>query len=283
MPLSATELRTRAIQVAIERLRESRPTARFVDSPAGYLVDWSDNLLDGVTPDLFEADLRRGAGGELDDTNEAPAKFRAAHSSSALVVNTFGPFRRETRHLTLGGISDFDRVEFEYACDNGLQGTFPHADLLAQTRHSVLAVESKFLEPLTPKPAAFTAQYQGAFDRAERPWRNLYHRLCSDALTYRYLDAAQLLKHYLGLWHSFPDLNRTLFFLYWEPSNAADLSVYRDFRREITDFALAVAGCDTRFVAKSYRAQLQDWQHNRSERDLSAHIDRLTQRYTFPL
>lgn len=151
------DLRTRAITAATDRLRAARSSARFAESPAGYLVDWTDNLVDGVAPDLFEADLRRGAGCELD----------------------------------------------------------------AQTRTSVLAIESKFLEPLTTKPAEFSAQYQNALGSAEAPWRNLYQRLCSDPRTYRYLDAAQLVKHYLGLWHSFRGFHRTLFLLYWEPSNAS--------------------------------------------------------------
>jgi hypothetical protein len=280
-------LRARAVAIASERLRSARPGAHFIDQPAGYVVDWADNLVADVTPADFESDLRRGSGSELDGQPDAPAKFCAAYSSCALTVNTFGPFRHAASRLTLAGISEFSDVEFEFPCDNGLQGTNPNFDLFARTRYSVVAVESKFLEPLSCKPADFSPQYARAFigadqrPNAEEPWVKMYRRLCSDPLTYRYLDAAQLVKHYLGLWHSFPELNRTLFYLYWEPANAAELAAYRDFRREITDFALAVAGCDTRFVAKSYRAQLQEWQHNRAHLDLTSHLERLHQRYDF--
>lgn len=286
--IKTNDLRPRAVRAAAERLRTHRPTARFLDRPEGYLTDWIDNLVEGVTPVDFEADLRRGDGAELADRGDKPAKLQAPHSSAAMTVNTFGPFRHAPSKLALGGITGFNSVEFEYSCANGLQGTSPNFDLFAVTDHSVIAVECKFLEPLACPPAAFSQQYVAAFEGtatqhavAEMPWVRMYRRLCSDPLTYRHLDAAQLVKHYLGLQRSFPQLNRTLFYLYWEPDNAADLGPCRDFRREITDFALSVAGCETRFVAKSYRAQLQEWQHNRAQLDLTPHLAQLRQRYEF--
>jgi len=56
-----TDLRLRAERAAADRLRSIRPHARFVDMPAGYLEDWADNLIDGVTPADFEADDKAGA------------------------------------------------------------------------------------------------------------------------------------------------------------------------------------------------------------------------------
>jgi hypothetical protein len=57
----------------------------------GY-VDWPQgNLIPGVRLDQFEADLRRG------DGNELRMKFCALHSSAALAVNCFAPFKRSTR------------------------------------------------------------------------------------------------------------------------------------------------------------------------------------------
>lgn len=63
----------------------SRPGTN-VDARA-YVDDWRSNLIAGISPDLIEGDFRRGQGSELD------SKFQAAHSSAALVVNTFEPFR----------------------------------------------------------------------------------------------------------------------------------------------------------------------------------------------
>ena len=284
------DLRRRAERIAIDRLRTLRPATGFLDGSPGYLVDWLDNVVDGVTLADFEEDLRRGDGCELTDRPGTPAKFRAAFSSSALAVNTFGPFRHAPAQLSLVGVTGFRSVEFEYACANGLVGTNPHFDLFAQTDATVVAVESKFLEPLRPRAAAFSDQYQEPFrgtstttPLVEPPWARMYSRLREDPETYRYLDAAQLAKHYLGLVVSFSDRQRTLVYLYWEPTNAASLGPYRDHRREVNDFTASVAGCDTRFVALSYPALWREWDHNRSSLDLSEHIDRLRQRYEFAL
>src|ERR1035437_8816156 len=69
----------------------------------GYVAHASQNLVEGVRLADFEADLRQG------DGNEMEGKFRAAHSSSALAVNTFAPFRTRPDKLrgigTIGGRS----------------------------------------------------------------------------------------------------------------------------------------------------------------------------------
>jgi hypothetical protein len=285
-----TDVRACAELAAMERLRLARPEVRWREAPEGYLDDWRDNLIEGVTAADFEADLRRGAGNELTDGPDEPAKFRAAYSSSALAVNTFAPFRRQPERLLLAGITGFDTLEFEYPCDNGLVGTNPHFDLFARTATTVVAVESKFLEPLRQQAAQFSDQYSrpfmGTADRpriAEEPWARMYARLRNDPQTYRHLDAAQLVKHYLGLRHSFATHERTLVYLHWEPANAADLAVYRDLRLEINDFAAAVAGCDTRFVALSYPSLWREWQQNRACVDMTKHLERLRQRYAFGL
>jgi hypothetical protein len=284
------DLRRRAERATIDHLRLARPAARFLATAPGYVDDWQDNLIEGVSPADFEDDLRRGDGGELVDGPTGLAKFRATYSSCALAVNTFGPFRRQPARLTLAGVTGFELVEFEYSCENGLIGTSPNFDLFARTAATVIAVESKFLEPLRSKPASFSDQYDRPFRGtpthsavAEAAWAKMYARLRDDPQTYRYLDAAQLVKHYLGLIHAFPDRHRILMYLHWEPSNAAELGPYRDLRREVADFAAAVAMCETRFVALSYPALWREWQHNRSRTDLSVHLEHLRQRYEFAL
>jgi hypothetical protein len=60
---------------------------RSVLDEKGYVREASQNLIEGVRLDDCEADLNQGGG------NEMKGKFRAAHSSSALAVNTFAPFK----------------------------------------------------------------------------------------------------------------------------------------------------------------------------------------------
>jgi len=65
------------------------------------------NLIEGVRLQDFERDLRQG------DGNELAGKFRAAHSSCALAVNTFAPFKAHAAGLRLPGGADFAPPSFE--------------------------------------------------------------------------------------------------------------------------------------------------------------------------
>jgi hypothetical protein len=85
-------VRARAIDELGMALARTRPGVTV--SSAGYVRDPSENLLEDI-----EADLCQGDGNELEE------KFRAAHSSSALAVNNFAPFKRRPGSLKLAGIS----------------------------------------------------------------------------------------------------------------------------------------------------------------------------------
>ena len=228
-------------------------------------MHWWDNLLEGVTRADCEEDVSKGAGAETRDRRHKsgvimPAKFCAPHSSSALAVNTFGPFRHQPAHLRLDGHTGFTAVQFEYPCNNGLgTGHLPHFDFFAESPDGVIAVESKFLEPLGRKTVEFKPLYDGPFRGAggrelvaEEPWRAVFEELKSGQLHYEYLDAAQLVKHYLGLRVKFGQQNRTLLCLLWEPENVQDVAEFQAHRKEVIDFAARVKDCATRFVCVSY-------------------------------
>jgi hypothetical protein len=89
----ATEARTEALAALRRGLFASRPDVVMDDK--GCVPDFRDNLLPDVVPSDFEADLRQGSGDELG------GKFRAAHSSSALAVNVFAPFRHRLQDLQI--------------------------------------------------------------------------------------------------------------------------------------------------------------------------------------
>ena len=80
---------------ALARIKLALRAAHSYDSidSQGYVPRNWDNLIAGVRPIDFEADLRRGDGDEL------AYKFRAIDSSSALVVNAFARFRRRIADL----------------------------------------------------------------------------------------------------------------------------------------------------------------------------------------
>lgn len=286
----ATDLRNRAEQAAALRLGAIRTGLRFDAPRAGYLDDWHDNLLEGVEPRFVEEDLLDGSGGELTELPGRPAKFRAVFSSSALAVNTFAPFREDPSRFSIDGLKEFSECRFEYPCPNGLLGTSPHFDFFAGSRTAALGVESKFLELLQPKHAEFSSQYLAPFEGAanappvaEAPWARAFRALCNDPRTYRHLDAAQLVKHYLGLRHSFPTRQRALVYVYWEPANAGDHVAYANHRKEVADFAHRVRGCATRFIALSHADLWRDWEQRACWPGLQVHIARLRRRYDFPV
>jgi len=150
----------RAKIAAAQRLAEAMRGDIFRSAPAGYTREPASNLIPGVTRKDFWDDVESGDGSELKDTKRGPAKFCAAYSSSALTVNSFGPFRRYPERLSVLGFSDFLKAQFEYKCPTGLSGNAPNLDFLARCSATVVGIESKFLEPLSAKTADFADSYR---------------------------------------------------------------------------------------------------------------------------
>ena len=271
-----------------DRLRAQLSADAFRDDYPTYLRDLRSNLIAGVAPQDFQSDLAGGSGNELLPHGSEPPKFCSARSSSALAVNTFGPFRQVPARLTLLGQREFHHAWFERRCPNGLRTRIlPHLDFLAETSTSVVGIESKFAEPFGfVKPATFSSQYRRLFYGegrrpavAEAPWKAVYDLLLNQPSAYLHLDAAQLVKHYLGLKNTYPTKKRFLLYLYWEPSNAKDFEAFAAHRAEVTDFAERVSGCDTHLVGLPYRTLWTDWERSSPWPGMHAHLARLRARY----
>ena len=112
-PRETTSIASCAERAAAEQLRRIGGEAIFSATRPYYLENWRSNLLAGVTPRDCEGDLQAGAGNELGNVRDAPSKFSAARSSSALAVNTFAPFRRSPERLSLVGLEGFEHAWFE--------------------------------------------------------------------------------------------------------------------------------------------------------------------------
>jgi hypothetical protein len=262
---------------AVAALRECLLAASAVDlDEQGYTRTWRDNLLASVDPIDFEMDLRQGSGGELD------TKFRAPHSSSALAVNTFAPFRRAPECLRVAEHVGFTSLSFERKCPSGLPGTPPNLDVLLEDPARVLAIESKCLEYLTPKKANFSSSYFSGIqdERRSTSWFSEMTRLRDTPDAYLCLDAAQLIKHALGLSHSFPGREISLLYLWWEPANAADFLVFSRHRDEVHDFAGRVAGSHIRFEWTAYKGLWDQWLAEDGDKE---HVANLRNRYLVEL
>ncbi len=243
-------------------------TGKSIDAK-GYVERVEDNLLPGVTPEMFQGDLEGGSG------NELARKFKAVHSSSALAVNTFATFKKDPGKLVLAGKTGFTKIQFEKQCRTGLGGAPPNLDLLAESATDVVGVESKFLEYLSPKKPKFANSYQkGKLPQAEDCWLKLIEEL-KDAKPQN-LDAAQLVKHYLGLRKQYPTKHITLLYIFWEPKDWQDFEVFKLHRKEIKAFSEKVNNSRVNFVAQSYLELWNEWQ---GKGLFVKHIEGLQQRY----
>lgn len=243
---------------------------------SGYVAALEDNLLEGVALSSFEADLRQGGG------NELKKKFRAVHSSAALAANTFAPFKTSSHALNLAGIGAFDTVRLEGKCPHGVSKSAPNLDALAEGSEGVVAIESKLLEPLSPHTAMFSPKYKEKIvdDRRRSGWFAEMLRLETEPKAYRWLDAAQLIKHAFGIARTYPDRTARLLYLFWEPANPETHPIFAEHRAEIARFAKAISGGGPEFAAISYPELWREWAADRGTDDwLAVHVARLRARY----
>ena len=235
----------------------------------GYVSRYEQNLIGGLPLVSIVDDFAAGAGKELD------GKLCAAHSSAALAVNTFGPWRSDPGGLRFGSVTGFETIRFEATCPTGLGGTPPHLDLLAYGELPV-AIESKCTEWMEPRPARFSPSYERLrTTHGHSQWFAQIEKLRRNPNSYCYVDAAQLVKHALGLQACFGDRVVQLIYLYWEPRNHADWPECQIHREEADDLASRVVDSNIRLVPKSYQALWAEW----SRLEPPAHLALLRLRY----
>ncbi|ANK82628.1 MAG: hypothetical protein TEF_18865 [Rhizobiales bacterium NRL2] len=259
-----------ALAAAYRRTRPDRPL-----DGKGYGETAEANLLEGVRLDDFRQDFEQGDGNELE------GKFLAAHSSSALAANCFGPFKTRPEELALAGVSEITRLGFEHKCPTGLRGNSPNLDLVAEAGGQVLAVESKCTEYLASHEARFADAYSDKIrdERRDSPWFAEMERLKRDPRGYVHLDAAQLIKHAFGLAYTFPGQEVMLLYLYWEPANPEADPVFAWHQAEIEALAGRTGGGFPRFASLSYPALWESWQNREGPDWLRAHVANLQARY----
>ena len=254
-----------------------RSAPKVVLDAKGYVSEASQNVIEGVHFEDFEGDLRQGDGNELE------GKFRAAHSSSALAINTFASFKANPAELSLPGGSGFTDLHFERKCPHGLVGRrSPNLDVVADGPNGVVAIESKCLEPLTPHKAEFAPAYDAeiGYQRRQSAWFREMQRLVENPHSYHWLDAAQLVKHAFGLAYTFPKQPVTLLYLFWEPSNPDEYPYFAEHRAEVTRFAASITGTDEpKFVSISYPELWKLWDSHEEPTWLSVHVGHLRKRY----
>jgi hypothetical protein len=228
-------------------------------------------LFPGVPVRLIQAIYGSAPGNEIES-----GKFSSPESSAALVANTFGPFLNEpttlpclmhdlashwpSRSITLEGIARFPWAG----------GRHPCLDVLIQTDSAIIGIESKRYEPFRSKPAPqlSRAYWRPVWGERMRGYEFVRDGLKTGSLCFRHLDAAQLVKHALGL--RTDALRRSalqqpvLVYLHADPPAwpngrtvpAPERAAHRD---EIERFTSLVASDEVVFLAIDYMTMLDSW------------------------
>ena len=246
----------------------------------GYTNTIDENLINGVRRKDFECELRAGGGGELEPRNGNEPKFQAVHSSAALTVNCFAPFKRYLPDLSLLHHTNFKVFCFEARCRTGLGGMPPHLDVLLRNEEVTIGIQTKLTQLFDTHEAKFSSSY--TTNRNPR-WCNIWYQqmqhLQRHNKYYKYLDAAQLVKHAFGMRNTFPNHQTKLLYLYWQPTNTNQPHEFIDHQNEIKDFANQVNGGTPSFHFMSYLELWNDWDNSNTPNWLKNHIKNLRERY----
>ncbi len=245
----------------------------------GYTLSLSDNLFSPLSAST-EEEFLHGDGKELGKPGKR-GKMQALHSSSALTCNFFDYWRgRDTSALAyaLGLTSSILEISFEKKCPTGLRGNAPNLDVVLHlSAGSIIAIESKFLEPYSAHGPGFNAKY---FESAGGLWGRLGYQDCqilaeklhSGDRVFRWLYAEQLLKHILGLARS-KDPWRLLY-LWYEVQGPETI----EHALEADEFARVIRADDIDFETMSYQVLFKSLQNHVGDGDRE-YIDYMGNRY----
>jgi len=228
-------------------------------------------FLPGVPADLVQVALAQAGGNEL-----GSGKFASPESSAALAANGFGWFMAANRAACLPRfpcLSDLDWPVQSVQIERQMRfpwsgGRHPWLDAALETPSALIGVESKRYEPFrAAKPATLSEAYdRDCWGEGMAPWCAMRDRLRAEPRRYRHLDAAQLVKHALGLATEAGKAGKqpVLLYLFAEPSRIAAAALARH-RAEIADFSARISGARVRFAACSWREWLAGWDGQAAE------------------
>lgn len=233
-----------------------------------YLCNLADNLFEPLSKENLKC-YNSGDGNETKDSKTRLAKMKALHSSSAIVVNLFQYWQEKdvcsilkackltsrasrTERIIENISSDSPKEtpiissplnykikfeeKFEISDDKSQYPHSPNIDVVIYTPLSEIAIESKFSEPYSSRKHSGLKQKY-----VENPtfWKGLsnLHKLAQeispDDNKFLHLDAAQLIKHILGLRKSNNKKNFHLLYLWYDVIGKEGV----EHRKEIDLFA----------------------------------------------
>ncbi|MCM1564610.1 MAG: hypothetical protein NC238_01400 [Dehalobacter sp.] len=256
---------------------------------ATYTLDLNQNLFEPLLEEN-QKQFDSGNGQEVLGSPENPAKMQALHSSSALGVNIFQYWQKRGLIKEIASACDFcnrnntysESIVFEdkYRIDTKFVIP-PNIDVVFRNNGSspykLFAVECKFSE-------AYGGRTHGGLKSKYLDDKDLWTDLAAlnklgwetnhDAKRYSYLDAAQLIKHILGLKACVGIKEFKLLYL-WYDVLGIDGAIHRT---EVQDFTDIARSDGINFHAMTYQELITILDRNyRIEH--SEYIKYLTERY----
>lgn len=269
----------------------------------------------GLRPENIDA-YNKGGGSETKTITHRP-KMSALHSSSALVVNLFQYWQNQEINKTplliaLGLVNDNDKVgDVKINFEEKLQikyedgkiiknvkfGT-PNLDVMIEFGDKIIAIESKFTEPYINESDK-NSKMQDSYIEKESLWKEIPHieKLANaiHAQNYqienceikesievlrktKHLDAAQLIKHILGLRADNEKISKdkkiTLLYLWYNVPNTTEA---KEHQEEIEAFASIAEADGINFHHITYQKVIEYLKNYENEH--KDYIDYLIERY----
>ena len=251
-----------------------------------------DRFLPGVPGDDIEQIFNAAPGDEI-----RSGKFDSPESSAALAANAFGFFLHRAPDMPplpdcptwpARSLSIEATVRFPWRL-----GSHPVLDCLVATRSHLIGIESKRFEPYRGHGAAVLsdAYWRPEWGDRMKGYERIRDSLRENARLYRFLDAAQLVKHAFGLRSevhrpgAHHGLNPILFYVYAEPESwpksrrRVDDDAKAGHRDETARFARAVEDDEVAFVSCSYRRLLAIWRRDLRE-EIRGHAEAVMARFS---
>jgi hypothetical protein len=235
------------------------------------------NLLDYLDRGLIEAAYAAAPGNEI-----ASGKFLSPESSAALAANAFGPFFARPALLPPipgTGMASWPAVKVTPEAIVRFPwrgGRHPCLDALVETSDALIGIESKRYEPWRPKgKATLSGAYwrEGAWGARMSGYQAIRDDLRRGDTDLRHLDAAQLVKHALGLRTAAARGGRKALLVYlfaepdaWPDGRPVPAESIGRHRVEVASFAERVHADEVDFVALTSGELLSAWRKDPSER-----------------
>lgn len=219
-----------------------------------YQQGLNDNLFEQLSKESLDY-FNSGDGSETKDSKTRLAKMKALHSSSAIVVNLFQYWQHKDVYpimyackLCSKSPSRINNIigsrnklkfeeQFEISRDKSQFPFSPNIDVVIEDVEStVYAIESKFTEPYNSgKQKEIKEKYidNSSFWNGLSNLYELAKEICPNNNKFKYLDAAQLIKHTLGLRNRYNKKGFHLLYLWYDVIGTDGI----EHRKEIEQFA----------------------------------------------